>query len=273
MPPATSSAQALGNLQSAQSQAQTPDQIMQSTDQQLGVGAAQGQVSGLRQAITNTTNLLNGVAPSVEGRTQNSLVTDAQAGKQIQNESAPIQATLTGQNTALSNDQSDLSSLLSQASTEAGLKAQGQSDKLTNLESIYKDLYGQEQDAAAAAEKQAQDAEAKRQFDATMAETQANDAANRQATAANTAVKSSASAAKASTPSTAQQRQTDTANTFQNLYSLQGKDTHVSPSTWSQALAQWNKEGYSTPDFVKTFQQFVNPHMPSGSYTGFTGYS
>jgi hypothetical protein len=162
--PATTSGQALQNLQTAQNSQQTPDQIAQSTDQSLGVNQAQQQVSGLRQAITNTTNLLNGVAPSVQGRTANSLVTSAQAEKQISNEQAPISQELSGQNTNLTNDTSDLNSLLSQASAEDTAKETAQSDTLTNLQNIYSDLYGQEQNAAqAAAAQQAAQAAAAQQ--------------------------------------------------------------------------------------------------------------
>lgn len=249
MPPVTTSAAALQNLQTAQSQQQTPDQIMQSTNQSLGVPQAEQQVSGLRQAITNTTNLLNGVSPSVQGRTQNSLETSAQANREIQNESAPIQQTLTGQNNTLTGDQSDLSNLLSQASTQSGLKEQGQSDTLTNLENVYKDLYGQEQDTAAANTKAAEDAESAREFNA------------------NLSASSAASAAKANTPSAAEIKQQDQAGAAQYLDSLKGGDGHVSPTTWNTAISQWMQAGYSASDFVKLYTPYINQH--TGHYTGF----
>lgn len=144
----TTSAQALGNVENFTKSMQSPDQIYGQESQSLGVPGAQQQVSGLRQAITNTTNLLNNVAPSVMGRTQNSLVTAAQAGRQIQNEQAPIQQKLAGLNTSESNAASDLSSLLSRASELSNLKVQGQNDKLTGLKNIYDALFGKEQAAA-----------------------------------------------------------------------------------------------------------------------------
>lgn len=251
-PTATTSGQALQNLQTAQSTQQTPDQIQQSTDQSLGVPGAQQQVSGLRQAITNTTNLLNGVAPSVEGRTQNSLETSAQANREIQNEQAPISQTLGGQNTALSNDQSDLSNLLSQASTEEGLKEQGQTDTLTNLQNIYNDLYGQEQNTAQANVTAAQQAEAVREFNAGLAEkTQADQASN----------------ASSSSPSAAQLQQQDAAGAAQYLQSLAGGDGHVSQSTWNNAMAQWTAAGYKATDFVNQYKQYINQ-----KYTGYHGF-
>lgn len=239
---------ALAQYQQAAQNQQSGDQIYNDTSTSLGVPQAQQQVSGLRSAITQTTNLLNNVAPSVYGRTQNSLVTNAQAGRQIQNESAPIQQTLSKQGDELSNDQSNLSGLLSQASTLAGLKQSSQNDKLTSLESIYKALYGQEQDKAAADEKA-------RQFNASLTASSSSGGG------------SSGGSAKAQSP--AQAKQQAVSATYNNLYSMIGRDNHVGPGTWAKALAEWNNEGYSTTDFVKQFQQFINPH--TGSYVGFTG--
>lgn len=164
MPPAaTTSAQALQNLQSFQGSMKNPADILTGQEQSLGVPQAQQQVSGLQQAIQNTTNLLNNVSPSVYGRTQDSLETDAQANREIQNESAPIQTTLGKQNTDLGNDQTNLQSLLGQAGTLAGLSAQGQTAQEGYLEDIYKNLYGQEQDQAAQAFQQQQLAEQERE--------------------------------------------------------------------------------------------------------------
>lgn len=55
-----------------------------------GVPELRSRVSGLRTTLTNTENALNAVDPSVTGRTQGSLVTEAQRTKQVANEQAPI---------------------------------------------------------------------------------------------------------------------------------------------------------------------------------------
>lgn len=234
MPPTTSAA-ALQQLQQAQSSQQSPDQILQGEDQSLGVDAAQGQVSGLRQAITNTTNLLNNVAPSVYGRTANSLVTSAQAGKQVENESAPIQQTLSGQNTNLTNDQSNLSDLLSKAGTLATLKQQGQSDTLTNLENIYKDLYGQEQDAQAEKDKQAAAAEQVRE--------------------ANLSASSSASSAKVAAPTT----QDYAKSMAGQLATKAGGDGYVSPAVYTAGMKAWAAEGLKPSDYDTYMAVYRNP--------------
>jgi hypothetical protein len=55
-----------------------------------GVPEIRNRVSGLRTTLTNTENALNAVDPSVTGRTQGSLVTEAQRQRQVTNERAPI---------------------------------------------------------------------------------------------------------------------------------------------------------------------------------------
>lgn len=144
-PPASTSAQALQNLQSFQGSEQSPQALLQSQEQQLGVPQAQQQVSGLQSAIQNTTNLLNQVAPSVYGNTQNSLVTDAQANQQIGNREAPLNTTLSTENTQEGNAANNFNYLTGQASTLAGLEAQGQQSQEGYLQNIYSDLASQEQ--------------------------------------------------------------------------------------------------------------------------------
>lgn len=159
----TTSAQALSQLQTAQSQAQDPNSILQAQDQTLGVNGAQQTVTGLRGAIDNTTKLLNQVAPSVMGRTGNSLVTNAQASKQIQNEQAPISQNLTTENTQYNNANTDLNQLQQEAQTAATGQYQGQQDKLSYAQNLYNTLYTQEQNAQAEKDKQAALAEQARE--------------------------------------------------------------------------------------------------------------
>lgn len=151
MQPATNSQQAMSNLQAYQQGLQTPDQQLSSEQNTLGVGQAQQQVSGLRQAINNTTNLLNQVAPSVQGRTQNSLVTSAQAGKLISNEEAPIQQNL-AKNTSDYNDANqNYTQLEQQAEARANADLSSQNTQMSYLQNIYNDLYGKETASQAAA--------------------------------------------------------------------------------------------------------------------------
>lgn len=164
MQPATTSQQALGNLNSYSGQMKQPQDIYNTQSQSLGVPQAQQQVSGLRQAITNTTNLLNQVAPSVYGRTGGSLVTDAQATRQIGNEQAPINQQLNTEGQQYTGANADLTNLLSKVDTLSGLQQQGQQNEYSNLENIYKDLSSSEQAALANQLEQQKLAEQTREF-------------------------------------------------------------------------------------------------------------
>lgn len=162
------SQQAFSNLQNYQSKIQAPDQLLSSYNEKLGVPAAQQQVSGLRQAITNTTNLLNQIPGSVYGRTANSLVTSGQAGRQIAGESAPVQQNLANQGNQYSEAQGAYDRLTQQAQAQAGLAQQGQQDQLQALQGIYSNLYTREQDALARQLEKQKLAEQARQFNASL---------------------------------------------------------------------------------------------------------
>lgn len=168
MQPATTSSQAMQNLQQFQSGMQTPEQELQKAQQSLGTTAAQQQVTGLRSAINNTTNLLNQVAPSVQGRTQNSLVTSAQATRQIGNEQAPIQGELQKDTSAYNDANQNYAQLEAQAENQANAGIQSQNSQLGYLQNIYNDLYGQEQQQQAQQLAQQQEAEKVREFNASL---------------------------------------------------------------------------------------------------------
>jgi hypothetical protein len=157
MPPtATTSQQALQQLQTTQGSQKTADQVYGEANQSLGVDKATEQVQGLRGAITRTTGLLNQVAPSVYGRTQGSLVTNAQATRQIGNEQAPIQQNLQDLGTQYSSASSDLGNLRDQANTRASATLAQQQGNLSYLQQLYQQLQGKEQNDAQLAEQQRQ---------------------------------------------------------------------------------------------------------------------
>src|SRR3990167_1905021 len=144
-PQGSASDKALKQLQDYIAGQQNPLDILTGRQTALGVPQAQQQVSGLRQAITNTTNLLNQIAPSVQGRTANSLVTSAQAGRMIANEQAPVQADLGRLGQQAGDAQSGLDNLLKQAQGEAGVAIEGQQQNVGNLQQIYQNIFGQQQ--------------------------------------------------------------------------------------------------------------------------------
>lgn len=167
MPP-TNSSDALTQLQQAQSSAQNPNQILDAQRQNLGVNQAQDTVTGLRGAIDNTTKLLKQVAPSVMGRTANSLVTNAQATAQIGNEQRPIAQNLSDQGTQYNQANQDLGQLQQRAQEASSGIYQGQQDKLSYAQNLYNTLYSKEQDAVKAQQAEQDRQEQIRQFNANL---------------------------------------------------------------------------------------------------------
>lgn len=177
MNPANSQ-EALAQLQQAQSSAQNPNQILEAQRQGLGVQGAQDTVTGLRGAINNTTKLLKQVAPSVMGRTANSLVTNAQATRQISNEQAPISQNLSEQGTEYNQASQDLGQLQDRAREASSGIYQGQQDKLSYAQNLYNTLYQREESAKQAAAAEADRQEQVRQFNEQLAASKAKSAGN-----------------------------------------------------------------------------------------------
>lgn len=172
---------ALSQLQQIQQTSQNPNDILANQRQQLGYQGAQDTVTGLRGAINNTTKLLKQVAPSVMGRTGSSLVTNAQATKQISNEQAPISQTLTEQGTQLSDADRTATDINQKAQEAASGIYTGQQDKLSYAQNLYNTLYQREQAAQAAKQAEADRQEQIRQFNESLAqERAASAAANKQ---------------------------------------------------------------------------------------------
>lgn len=152
--PITSSAQALQALNQYQSGMKDPNQVINDAQTAAGIPQAQQQVTGLQGAIQNTQNLLKQVAPSIMGRTANSLVTSAQADKQITNEQTPLNDQLNTENTDYGNQETALEQARSDADTKAQAEITGNQGQLAALQDLYKTLSGNEQAQAALAEQQ-----------------------------------------------------------------------------------------------------------------------
>ncbi len=249
MQPANSG-QALQQLQTAQSTVQDPNAILQSQNQALGVNAAQQTVGGLRGAIDNTTKLLNQVAPSVMGRTANSLVTNAQATRQIGNEEAPISKTLSDESGKYNEANTDLDRKTAAAQQASEGIYKGQQDKLSYLQNIYNTLYGQEKDTQARQDAAAAAAENARQFNVSQSNENARAAASR-------------ASSKAAAPTKA-----DVASHVVNQFnSLRGRDGYVSNETWANALNDFTAIGGTPRQFFQNYGQYVNPKFKT-SYAG-----
>lgn len=105
--------------------------------QELGVGDVRNRVSSLNQTLLNTENALNQVDPSVTGRTQGSLVTEAQRQRLVNLERQPLATQYGQQSRQLESQQGNLRDLLGQASQQSSLQYQGQQQNLQNLANTY----------------------------------------------------------------------------------------------------------------------------------------
>lgn len=216
---------------------------------QYGVPEIRNTVSGLRTTLTNATNAYNAVDPSVTGRTQGSLVTEAQRTKQVSNERQPIAQQLDSTGRALSDNQSALQSAESQANQLATNRVNDWQMGRQALQSQYDNAYKSEQDKAAAALAAQQFAESQRQFNVS------------QANANSRAASSSASLSPGQVKLQAGQAISS------QLASKTGKDGYVSNETWSGALNDAVANGFTTREFYQKYSQFVNPKYKT-SYAG-----
>lgn len=134
---------------------------------QYGVPEMRQQVAGLNTTITNTQNALNNVDPSVTGRTQGSLVTEAQREKQVNNERAPIAQQLTSQQGALGTATNGLSDAEKNAELLATNKVNDYNTGRQALVDQYNMTTARETAAAQAASDAAKQNEAIREFNVT----------------------------------------------------------------------------------------------------------
>jgi hypothetical protein len=105
---------------------QAPIDIYNQTLDQLGISDVRTRVQGLREQLMNTESLLRGVEGSVTGRTQNSLVTEAQRQRLVASEQAPMSELLRTMGGNFENAQAEEQSILGEGKTTADLTFQGQ---------------------------------------------------------------------------------------------------------------------------------------------------
>lgn len=181
---AANSQEALQQLQQFQSSRENPMQIYNRATTDLGVGDVRGRVTGLRNTLLNTENLLNQVEGSVTGRTQGSLVTEAQRSRLANLERQPLAAQYGQQSKGLANEQATLSDLLNQAQQRSSMEFQGQQTREQSLRDIYNTMFSREQEQRRREEADRAFAEQQRQY---------NESLRLQREAANRAARASAS--------------------------------------------------------------------------------
>lgn len=117
---------------------------------QYGIPEIRSRVAGLRTTLSNTENALNNVDPSVTGRTQGSLVTEAQRQHQVADERAPIADQYGQQSRALATESANQSDALSAAKLLAENQINDYNTGRSALQSRYDTTYKREQDQKAA---------------------------------------------------------------------------------------------------------------------------
>lgn len=242
-----SSADIATQLQAYDAKPVTSTDALNSALTQYGVPEIRNTVSGLRTTLANTQNSYNAVDPSVTGRTQGSLVTEAQRAKQVSNEQAPIAANLTSEGNDLTTANADLTDKEGQATQLAQNEVSDYNSGRAALQSQYDTTYKSEQDKAAATLAAQQAAEQQREFNVSQA----------------------ASAAKTSTApvAPAQVKLQVAQHVSQQLSSNTGKDGYVSNETWAAALNDAVAGGITPREFFQNYGQFVNPKYKT-SYAG-----
>jgi hypothetical protein len=127
--------------------------IYSSVSADLGIPDARAQLSRDRAAIENTNNLIEAVNPSVTGRTQGSLVTEAQRQGLVNKETAPLMAGLGKQTGAYNTSQGAFADLMGQAQLKAQLAIQDQDTIYNQL--LQRLQYAQQAEAENAARRAA----------------------------------------------------------------------------------------------------------------------
>lgn len=163
MPPRTSQ-DALKQLQSFKKTRRDPREFLSEAQQELGVGRARENVSGLRSQLASTQELLRNIEPAVTGRTAGSLTTEGQRSSLVAREQRPVAETLGSVQSALGVESSNLADLVGQAQTKAQLGLEGQTSELNLLQDVYDRLFQQESEAQRRREAERLFKEQQRQF-------------------------------------------------------------------------------------------------------------
>jgi len=125
--------QLYGDLTEFDKAAQSPLDIYNSALESLGISDARTRVTGLKTQLMNTENLLRNVDSDVTGRTQNSLVTEAQRRRLVAMESAPIAEQLRDRGREFEVAEGSYGRILGEGKIQADYGFQGQQTKRQGL--------------------------------------------------------------------------------------------------------------------------------------------
>lgn len=186
----TTSAEAAKQMQEFGSTRKSLSDIYAGAEQEAGVGEAQKRANELRNLAAGTEKLIKGVDPSVTGRLQGSMATEAQRQRLVNLETQPLSELYQTQTGAYETGQSEYNNALAKAEKMAQQRYGSDTEKYNTLKDLYSTLLGQETAAEekrryeaeqAAAEKRA--AEERRRWDEQFAATLAQQRAQANVTA------------------------------------------------------------------------------------------
>lgn len=171
-----------GNLYNSM---QNPVDVYNKAMESLGLADARTRVVGLREQLMNTESLLRNVEGSVQGRIQDSNVTESQRQRLVATEQQPLSGQVDIYGRALEGAMQDYGMIQQEGKTQAELTFQGEQAKrqalMDRLQTAISRSNSAEDKRRWEIELQRlkdQDAEAKRQFDLKLAQQQAEFNAN-----------------------------------------------------------------------------------------------
>lgn len=145
---------------------------------QLGIPDARTRVQALQSNLLDTENAIKAVDPNVTARTSGALVTEAQRGRLVNMEKAPLTDTYSSENQAYGKESGNLADLNQQAIQQAGLAESDYKNKRQSLADQLTTALQQQADAERKAESDRQFTESQRQFNVSSAQKAASSAAS-----------------------------------------------------------------------------------------------
>lgn len=255
--------------------AKNPLDMYNAALEKLGIGDARTRVSGLRESLLNTENLIRNVEGDVASRTAESLVSENQKRRLVTMEQQPLAQRAADEGRNLEVALADYKDIMAEGKATTEMEYQYQKDRRAAMMDMLQTAIGQAKNADDRSRWQteydrlvAKDAEETRRWNEEMKleqqkfEFEKSEAAAARAAAARSSSSSgSGSSGGSSTkaPSAAAVKMSVQQKIYDNLRAVKGADNFVSPNSWNAAKHDWVRSGYSSADFDKIFALFKNP--------------
>jgi hypothetical protein len=255
--------------------AKNPLDMYNAALEKLGIGDARTRVSGLRESLLNTENLIRNVEGDVSARTAESLVNENQKRRLVTMEQQPLAQRAADEGRNLEVALADYKDIMAEGKATTEMEYQFQKDQRAALMERLQVAIGQAKNADDRARWQteydrlvAKDAEETRRWNAEMqlerdkfAFEQSEAAAARAAAARSSSSSSSSSGGSSSAkkPTAGETKISVQQKIYANLRAVKGADNFVSPNSWTAAKHDWVASGYSSAEFDKIFGLFRNP--------------